>query len=212
MRILALDPGASSGYALINLIDDKADIYRYGHIDVDKSSKYQGDHCLDLMSKIADIIKKEDVEQVCVEDYFFSKRFANGSDVNAAYRTAIHIRCRELGVPYEILNITNWKKYVAGHSRPSKPDVKQWGKEAAKKLYMQRALWTRYGIRFPNHSISLKTGKSIFFRTDIVDVVAQAAYYVESFLGASVVTCSVQIPPDVHFKKPNKRSFSYNDL
>jgi len=209
MRILAIDPGASTGYALADMCGFTADIYRYNYLDVDKSSKFQGDHCINLMSQITDIIKIEGVTQVCIEDYFFSKRFASGCDVNTAYRTAIHIRCRELGVPYEILNPSAWKKYVAGTSRPTKQDKKLWGRDAAKKLYIQRALWTRYGIRVPNHSLSTKTGKPIFPRLDVVDVLAQIAYYLEHSLGVQSITCSVIIPPDVEFKKPGNKIFVY---
>ena len=118
MRILALDPAESTGYALVDLIDGHADIYEYGFIEVDKSSGYQGDHCIDLMKQISDIIKTADVEYVCIEDYFFSQKFANGCNANASYRTALHILCRQLKLPYEILNISLWKKYVAGRSTP----------------------------------------------------------------------------------------------
>jgi Holliday junction resolvasome RuvABC endonuclease subunit len=110
MNILAIDPGESCGYALINLDGTHADIYEYGFLEVDKSSEYQGDHCLDLMQQLTDIIKRENIESVCVEDYFFSQKFANGCNVNAAYRTASHILFRQLKLHYEILNISLWKK------------------------------------------------------------------------------------------------------
>ncbi len=212
MKVLALDPGNSTGYALVdvNEANNTADIYEYGIIEPDTSSEYMGDHCISLMNKISDIIKKESVDKVCVEDYFFSQRFANGCNVNAAYRTCIHIRCRELGVPYEILNISLWKKYVAGRSTPTKEQKRIWGKGPAKKLYIQQALWDRYRIRFPNFSMSLKTSKPILFKSDPVDAVAQSIFFVEIFLHVKTMTCSVSIPSDVKFKRHSKKMFVYN--
>lgn len=209
MRILALDPAESTGYALVNLNNGHADIYEYGFIEVDKSSEYQGDHCLDLIKQVKEIIKAEEIELVCIEDYFFSQKFANGCNANAAYRTALHILCRQLNLHYEILNVSLWKKFVAGRSTPTKEQKKKWGKEPAKKLHMQEALWLRRGIRFPNYSLSLKTGKPVKFRYDIVDVVAQGIFYVEIFLRAKTVSCSVAVPPDHVFKKPPKTMFVY---
>jgi Holliday junction resolvasome RuvABC endonuclease subunit len=175
--ILVLDPAASTGYSLVHIDGQTATIYDYGFLDVETDSEYNGDRCLDLMRQVHKLIIDNNVSHVAIEDYFFSKRFANGCDVNAAYRTAIHIQCRMLGIPYTILNISLWKKFVAGSSTPSKIQKAKWGKDPAKKLMVQEALWKKYGFRFPNHSISLKTGKPIKFRYDVVDAVAQAVFF-----------------------------------
>ena len=209
MKILVLDPAASTGYCVVEVDGKDATIYEYGFIEVDTASLYEGDWYLDLQSKIFSIMHHHMVDEVAVEDYFFSSKFAQGTNVNTAYRTAIHILCRQNGLPYDILNISQWKKHVAGRSTPTKEQKKKWGKEAAKKLYMQQALWDIYGIKFPNHSLSKKTGKPVLFRYDIVDAVAQAIFHCESKYRVKNIHVPIAVPPDVVFKKPSKKMFTY---
>src|SRR5690606_10045166 len=97
MNVLVLDPASSTGYCLVKISDNKADIYEYGIIDID-DSEFDGDRCIQLMNRVKTLIEENSVEHVAVEDYFFSKRFATGSDLNIAYRTAIHIQCRLMGL------------------------------------------------------------------------------------------------------------------
>jgi len=215
LTLLVLDPGTSTGYCLVRLeVDDQgsytsADIYDYNFIDVDTSSDFQGDHCVDLMSRIQDLILENSVGHIAVEDYFFSKRFCNGSNVNAAFRTAIHILARQNNLEYTILNISAWKTFVSGRPGPTKEQKKKWGAIPAKKLYIQQALWDYYGFRFPNHSISEATGKPIVFRCDVIDVVAQAIYYAGLICGVKDITLSVKIPEDVIWKKKPRKLFEY---
>ncbi len=211
MKVLSLDPADSTGYCIMNIASDlsTAEIVEYGYIDVDTSSNFQGDHCLDLMNRVKSIIDAHDVTHVTVEDYFFSQRFANGSNVNAAYRTALHILCRLNKLDYTILNISAWKSFVAGRSVPTKEQKLKWGKEAGKKLFIQQALWERWGFKFPNHSLSEKTGKPIIFRFDIVDVVGQADYFAGLLQRVKSISMNVPVPPDVPFKKVNKKQFIY---
>jgi len=207
--VLVLDPAACTGYCLIKTDANSADIYDYGYLDVDTSSNYQGDHCIDLMQRVSEIVKKHNVEHIAIEDYFFSQRFASGSNVNAAYRTALHILACQLKIPYTILNISAWKTFVAGRSIPTKEQKKKWGATPAKKLFIQQALWERWKFRFPNHSLSSKTGKPVTFKFDIVDVVAQGVYFSGLILGIKNISLSVASPPDVIFKKYNKKQFIY---
>lgn len=212
MKILAIDPGTSTGYCLINIDNQqKADIYEYGYLDVDTSSEYQGDHCLDLMKKIQKLIDLNCINHIAIEDYFFSKQFANGSKINIAFRTAIHILSRQNEIPYTILNTTSWKTFIAGRATPTKEQIKQWNKEAAKKLYIQQALWDKWKCRFPNHSISTKTHKPIMFRYDIVDVVAQGIYFccVIHKIPNENINLSVFVPDDVIFKNKSQKQFIY---
>lgn len=219
MIVLVLDPATSTGFCLVNIeIDEEgwytsADIYEYGFIDVDASSEYQGDHCIDLMNRLQTIIDEHAVEHIAVEDYFFSKRFVNGCNANAAYRTAIHILARNNELGYTILNVSAWKTYVGGRSTPTKEQKQQWGAEAAKKLYIQQALWDTFGFRFPNHSLSETTGKPIAFRYDIVDVVGQAVFYCGMIckVPADQITMSVVPAPDVTFNRKIKKCFVYKD-
>jgi len=208
--VLTLDPAASTGFSVAKIQDGVFNIIDYGFIDVDKSTDFIGDACISLMDQIKEIIEKHGVDYVTVEDFFFSSRTPQGSDVNSAYRTAIHILCRKRGLEYTILNISAWKKLVAGRSTPTKEQKKMWGKEAAKKLMIQDALWKNYGFKFPNHSLSKKTGKPIKFRYDIVDAVGLAVYFARQYLDIQRVELSVEIPNDHDFgKRPPKTLFNY---
>jgi hypothetical protein len=129
-----------------------------------------------------------------------------------AFRTAIHIKARQLDIPYTILNISEWKKNVAGRSTPTKEQKLRWGKEPAKKLMIQEALWKNYGFRFPNHSISQNTGKPIKFRYDIVDAVGQLVSFGRQYMDLRSVQLLVPVPPDVDFgKRKIKATFEYTE-
>jgi len=209
MKVLALDPATSTGYALIEIDNGHANIYEYGFLDIDPDMPYIGDKCNDLYNRVEKIIDEHDIELVCIEDYFYSSRFCSGTNLNGAFRTALHMLCRNKDLHYEVLNISLWKKFVAGRSTPTKDQKKKWGKEASKKLYMQQALYDNYGFKFPNHSLSEKTGKPILFRYDIVDAVAQAIFYCFIFLKVKSIGMSVKIPDDVEFKRKSKKMFTY---
>lgn len=212
MILLALDPGASTGYALVNIDEENstADIYEYGFIDVDITSNYSGDHCINLMERLQSIIDEHQVNYICVEDFFFSRKFATGCTVNVAFRTAIHILARQNGLDYSILNISAWKTYIAGRSTPTREQKQKWGPTPAKKLFIQQALWEWWGFRFPNHSISENTGKPIAFRYDIIDVVAQALYFCAMIWHVKgEITLSVPVPDDINFKRKSKKQFLY---
>jgi Holliday junction resolvasome RuvABC endonuclease subunit len=208
--ILAFDPGASSGYAVARIQGDNCEIIEYGFIDVDTSSQYIGDWCLDLKNSISELQNRVLADEIAVEDYFFGARFASGSNVNPAYRTVIHMWAREQNLHYEVLNISNWKVFAAGRSTPTKEQKKRWGATPAKKLMIVQALWERFGIRFPNHSISTTTGKPIYFRFDVVDAVAQVMYASYLRFNCRNFKCTVSIPPDVIFKKVNNKQFLYD--
>lgn len=203
-NILVLDPAESTGYSVarVDEVQSTADIFEYGYLNVDTSSNYMGDWLLNLSKTVAELIKKYDAKLVVVEDYFFSSKFTNGTNVNPAFRAAIHMTARSHGLPYEILNISQWKSFVAGRSVPTKEQKLKWGKQAANKLFIQEALDLRHGIKMPNHSISDKTGKPIKFRYDIVDAVAQALCYTKLMIGVRTVTCTMPIPPDVDWNAP----------
>lgn len=207
--ILAIDPGGSSGYAVARISQDHCEIVEYGFIDVDTSSQYIGDWCIDLKRRISELQNRIQADEIAVEDYFFGARFASGSNVNPAYRTVIHMWARELNLHYEVLNISNWKVFIAGRSTPTKPQKQKWGAAPAKKLMIVQALWERFGIKFPNHSISENTGKPIHFRFDVVDAVAQAMYASYLRFNCKTFSCTVPIPADVTFKKLNKKQFLY---
>jgi len=208
---IALDPAVSTGYAVAEVDGKVCTVTAYGFIDVDQSSQYEGDWCLDLQARISQLHAQHQFTDVAVEDYFFSSRFKSGSNVNPYFRAAIHIWARQRSLPYSILNISNWKVFVACRSTPTKLQKLKWGKEPAKKLMIAQALYQRFGIKLPNHSISDKTGKPIQFRYDISDAIGQALYHAYSKYGCTTFNCSIVPAADVPMKK-TKKTFSYDDL
>jgi Holliday junction resolvasome RuvABC endonuclease subunit len=206
MNILCLDPADSTGYCLASIKDGILTIFDYGYIEISES-EYLGDRCLEMAQKVELLINKHNIAKVGVEDYFFSSRFATGSNVNVAYRTAIHMKCREKGLHYEVLSVSGWKKFISGRSTPTKQQKVKWGKAPAKKLMIQESLFLKYGIRFPNHSISKKTGKPIKFKYDVVDAVGQTIYYARLFLDIQKVEINMNIPKDEDVKS----LFNYGD-
>jgi Holliday junction resolvasome RuvABC endonuclease subunit len=213
MIALVIDPGTSTGYSLIEVDDNGewANIYHDDYLQIDTSSEYQGDHCIDLINQLQEIIDENKVDKICVEDFFFTKRKATGCNVNSAFRTAIHILARNNDIPYHIINISAWKTYIAGRSNPTKEQKRKWGKSLANKFFIQEALWKRFKFKFPNHSISKNTGKPIAFRLDQVDVTGMAVYYCGIIEGVSRknITRSTFIPENHVFKKEPKKTFKY---
>lgn len=209
--ILAIDPAIHSGYCVVSVSDDKelATIYDYGIIDIDIERGQVGDHCNQMFDQTISLIEKHKPDVVVVEEYFFSGRFASGANLNPMLRAAVHMAANRRNIKTEILNVSQWKSFIAGRSIPTKLQIKQWTKEAAKKLFIQQALWEKYSIRFPNFSISPNTGKPIFFRFDVVDAVGQAVCYSLLHFNARRIRCTVSVPPDYLFKKMPKKIFNY---
>jgi hypothetical protein len=103
------------------------------------------------------------------------------------------------------------ESFCAGRSTPTKDQKQKWGKEPAKKLMIVEALWKRWKIKFPNHSLSSKTNKPIIFRYDIADAVSQAMYGAFLLHNCKIFNSTVSVPIDVEFKKTSKRMFSYDE-
>ena len=209
MNILVLDPANSTGYCIFELdeINSVAEIKQWGFIDVEQHN-FAGDQYIDLLSKIENIIKSNDISRVAVEDYFFSQRSAQGSTLNCAYRAVIHLKCRQMKLHYDILNISLWKSFINGRTTPTKDQKAKWGKEPAKKLMTQESLFKRWGIKFPNHSISNLTNKPIKFRYDIVDAVAMAVFHASIYMNAKTIKYSLSVA-DVDWKKTPKGTYEY---
>lgn len=211
MNVLVLDPANSTGYCIYKFNEEEAsaDIIDWGFIDIAQHDEYMGDQYIDLLDQVEKLIDDNDIDQVAVEDYFFSRRSPQGANLNCSYRAMIHMKCRELGKHYDILNISLWKKFINGRSTSTKEQKAKWGKEPSKKLMTQESLWNKWNIRFPNHSVSLKTGKPIKFRYDIVDAVAMAVFHASIYLHVKNIKYSVNITKDVEWKKIPKGTYEY---
>lgn len=209
MKILTIDPASSTGYCIGELKDGNFNIVDWGFIEVENLTDYDGDRYVDYRKKIKKLIKDYNVGMVGVEDYFFSNRSPQGSTLNCAYRAVIHLVCREYSIHYEILNISLWKKFVNGRSTSTKDQKAKWGKEPSKKLMTQESLWLKWDIRFPNHSLSKKTGKPIKFRYDIVDAVGMAIFHTSIYLHAKSISYNVIVSSDHDWKKIPKGTYEY---
>lgn len=210
MKVLVLDPASTSGYCIFEHDKDSAsaNIVEWGFIQVEEC-EILGDRYLDYLSKIEKLINDNNIKDIALEDYFFSRRTPQGANLNCAYRAMIHMKSRELKLNYTILNISLWKKFIAGRSTSTKEQKAKWGKEASKKLMIQESLWKKWNIRFPNHSISKNTGKPIKFKYDIVDAVAMAIFYASIYLHVKTIEYSVDMIDDYEFKKVPKGTYDY---
>jgi len=208
MNILILDPANITGYCLIRADEDAAEIYDYGFLSV-KDNDHMGVQYQDFIDKLQELIDDNDIHEIAHEDYFFSKFASQGANLNCAYRAMIQLVAAKNNIPYTVLNITLWKKYINGSSRPTKLQKSMWGKEPAKKLMTQESLWKRWGIKFPNHSISETTGKPIKFKYDVVDAVAMGIFYLAIYKHILNFTITKKIPDDVEFKKESKTTYKY---
>ena len=209
MNVLIIDPASSTGYCIYKFDGASADIIDWGFIEVEDTTEYDGDRYIDLAAKINKLITDNNIERIGIEDYFFSGRSPQGATLNCAYRAVIHMVSRQRDIPYDILNISLWKKFVNGRSTPTKLQKAQWGKEPAKKLMTQESLWNKWNIRFPNHSLSKKTGKPIKFRYDIVDAVGMAIFHASIYLNSKSIMYNVIIPDDHEWKKEPKGIYNY---
>lgn len=211
MNVLVLDPANSTGYCVFKYDEDNAsmEITHWGFIDIEQNDTYLGDQYISVLNHVGSLIILHDIKKVALEDYFFSHRSPMGANINCSYRAMIQMKCRQLGLHYEILNISLWKKYINGRSVPTKEQKIKWGKEPSKKLMTQESLFKTWGIRFPNHSISQLTGKPIKFRYDIVDAVAMAIFYASIYLHVNKIQYSLPVN-DFKWNKIPQGTYDYD--
>jgi len=173
--ILVIDPATCTGWCVFTR---KCTLVDYGFFKL-KTVEYVGDQLIQMMVEVKELIEKFKPYHIVVEDYFFSRRFRQGSNMNPAFRAAIHIIVRLLELPYTIINPIDWKKFVAGRVKPTKEEVKKYGKELSKKVMIRDALVSKYNIIFPD-MISDASGKKVKFKYDISDACAMGIYYLKS--------------------------------
>lgn len=178
-NMLIIDPAASTGYSVYSMRGDKAFFISTGYFDVDTSSEFQGDWCLDIAAKVRALVEHYSIKEVAIEDFFFAKKYATGSTVNCFYRAAVYAKLRELGLVYHIIGISAWKSFIAGRSNPTKEQKKMWGAVPAKKLFIKEAFERKYKIKFPEKIMSNTTNRPINFRSDIIDSNGQAIYFLK---------------------------------
>ena len=213
MKIVAFDPALSCGWCISSLDTNSGTVtlLENGYIVTEKS-EYVGDMCLEFQKAALNIIEKyDDICEIVMEDYMFSKSKCQGAQLNVFLRGALMMLCRQLNKPYWIMSVSNWKSIIAGRSMPTRECVKYYGKALANKIFIQEALWLRYNVRFPNHSISHKTGKPISLKYDIVDATGINIAHVYANHNIKVVCNDISNSPDVSMKC-NKKMYSYTEI
>jgi hypothetical protein len=161
----------------------------------------------DLYNQVKALFEEYNVDEMAIEDYMFKSNTCQGAHLNLYLRGALHMLCRSLGKPYTIMAISNWKSIIAGRSTPTNEMKKFYGKAVSNKILILEALWVRYNIRFPNHSISNKTKKPIGLKFDMVDAVGITIAYAYSKYNTKTVCNCVEFPSDVGTVKS---AYSYN--
>jgi Holliday junction resolvasome RuvABC endonuclease subunit len=176
MRVLALDPATSTGYAVCEMdaTTKKTKLVSWGIIKVNTTSEFEGDWMNDLSRKIDARLLDPKPDLVFVENYFFSQKKCSGAPVNVYFRAAIYALMRTRNIPYRILNPTFWKTFITGvpSGKPSKERIKRDGKAAANKTIVYEALKERFNTSFPDY-IKVE-GKRVKFKYDISDAVGIA--------------------------------------
>lgn len=174
-RLLVIDPGESTGYASFETANDLTTLLNYGDYHIDGDSG--GSQCIAMKNKVIELITRYTPNHVVIEDFFFRSAKANGSIMNAALRAASWMACVESGVTYTTISPLKWKSGITGRCKANSIEKNKWG-VLAEKVRVQHTLWTSYGIRFANHSLSYKTNKPVKLRYDAIDAVAIGIDYV----------------------------------
>lgn len=188
MKIIAFDPSMSTGVAIGTIRNKKLYIEKVGLIFGDHSLE-QGFVFLDYEVKISKLLLLENPNFVVQEGYFVSRGFVQGVDVNFGLRTVISMACARENKPLFVASPSEWKKFVAKRSTPTKEDKKKF-KNKAKKMFIQEALKEK-GITLPDKYIGEK-GRKMQVPSDVWDAIGILLY------GAYIVDCVTETE-DVNF-------------
>lgn len=173
MTILSLDPSsAATGWAIF----EDGVISLAGFSESFKPEEYDGDRYRKVYDWLGQILRVVGPDLILVESYFFSKKFATGSDINSEMRAIMKMAIRDLQIPYEIINPTDWKMALLGRVRPTRAEKKKWGKEKAKKIIVVNAL-EELGLKCPQRIVNPTTKKKVKFKYDVSDAIGILLYH-----------------------------------
>lgn len=191
--ILSLDPAKSTGWAHLIISDNEIDnkgFYKFGNkyvnvvdyniINTDTNCT-EGELCVNYKNKILELVNNLKINEIVVENYFFSSKARQGAMINVYFRTMIYYLCEELGIKYQIINVSDWKRHICGFVRPTNDFIKKHGKKNVNKLMVKVSLEDKYNIKFPQKIVNEQTGKMINFRYDMIDAVAICIYKIETY-------------------------------
>jgi Holliday junction resolvasome RuvABC endonuclease subunit len=181
MKLLSIDPATTTAVTIFdttkgnNNIQDM--IVECKLIDLSKTKVIDDGHRLLLFRQhLSQIIREHQISHVCVESYFFSSRFCVGSNLNPAFRAIVWMVCAEFDIPYEIINITQWKTFIGGQCKPDKKLVRKLTRAVANKEYIKQALIDKYGIKLEGEVYDVIKGCKIPMTYDVSDSIAIGIY------------------------------------
>lgn len=179
MKALFFDPATSTGWGLFEIEQRKGMLTGiltdFGFLTT--KEKVDGKRYLELKEKAEALLAKAGkIGVIGIEDYMFSSRKRNGANLNSGYRAILHLLAAEHKIDEVFtVNITNWKRFIAGSSRPSKEQKKKYGNKA-NKLYIQDAVEDKFGITFPEFIYNSDTDRMVQFKSDVVDAICIGIY------------------------------------
>ena len=182
MNVLVLDPASTTGWVLFVIDPDtkSARMAQFGHYTApDAPTEVLTLIC--IQKEIKRLIEVYQVDHIAIEDYFFSSKFANGSKLNVAIRTAIHLQASYSNVPFTIINVGVWKSFIAGRSKATKAE-KLLYKAKANKMFIAKALEEKFEIKIPETTESVDAKgkiKLVKFKSDIVDAVCIGVFFLD---------------------------------
>lgn len=199
-RVLVIDPACTSGYCILQHYQDsskkwdfKENVYsgrceigkpEYFAIKVGKEGDHTGNSCNQIYSFFKNIIVREEITMVAMEDYIFSRFAKQGAKLNVAIRTALQMLCANLQIPYLIIPIALWKRSVSGRGSASKEEKLKW-KSKANKMFIVESLTKDYGLKFPE-KVANQKGKMVKFKYDLSDVIGQAICISKVFFNSEI--------------------------
>lgn len=163
---LALDPASRTGWAFF--LAGSVAPSEYGFFDVCKTSSVEGDWLLDYERQVTALLDRWSPHEIVVEDYFFSRRFATGADLNYMLRAVIYMCARRRNeTPYRVVSPSSWFVHVVGRAAVKKQD---------RKNAVRTALETRFGIALPTKTRSAVSARLIVTPPDIADAIGQGLF------------------------------------
>jgi len=172
LRVLAFDPSESTGVAIGTIKDKTLHIEKVGMLFAKKELDL-GLMYLDYDMKVQRLIMIEEPQIVIQESFFASGKFCQGVDVNFVLRGLISMACSREDKSLLTASPSEWKKFVAKRSSPTKEEKLKYGTKA-KKAFIQEALRNK-GIILPEKYTG-PSGRKINVTSDVWDAIGILLY------------------------------------
>jgi Holliday junction resolvasome RuvABC endonuclease subunit len=150
MRILSIDPATSSGYTIF----EDGEMLENGFFK--SPERDLGYRLKNTYNFFSELIDKGDIDEVCFEDFKVGK-LASAAESSYGYRAIIRLLCSQRYLKYEVINVSEWKKFIAGRATPTKEQKEKYGKDA-NKMFIVEELKKR-GFTLPDMTENKATGR-----------------------------------------------------